>query len=104
MPNSPAVFSNIDEYIKQFSPDIQLILSELRRVIAEAAPQAQEKISYQMPTFYLRAILSILPPIKITSASTLPPPALPRFKKSCPPTREQRARCSFRWASPCRLT
>ena len=57
MPKSPALYSTIDEYIEQFPPDIQLILSELRRVIAEAAPQAQEKISYQMPTFYLKGNL-----------------------------------------------
>ena len=57
MPKSPAQYSTIDEYIEQFPPDIQLILNELRRVIAEAAPQPQEKISYQMPTFALKGNL-----------------------------------------------
>ncbi|NCB75065.1 MAG: hypothetical protein EOM51_10040 [Clostridia bacterium] len=57
MPKSPALYSTIDEYIERFPPDIQLILNELRRVIAEAAPRAQEKISYQMPTFYLKGNL-----------------------------------------------
>lgn len=50
-------FRTIDEYITQFPAEVQLILLELRRVIKEAAPEAQEKISYQMPTFYLRGNL-----------------------------------------------
>jgi uncharacterized protein YdhG (YjbR/CyaY superfamily) len=46
-------FQTIDEYIMQFPDNIQHILKKLREVIKEAAPEAEEKISYQMPTFYL---------------------------------------------------
>ena len=42
---------SIDEYILQFSPEIQEILKTLKKVIKEAAPDAEEKIRYQMPTF-----------------------------------------------------
>jgi uncharacterized protein YdhG (YjbR/CyaY superfamily) len=42
---------NIDEYIASFSPEVQSILRKIRLTIREAAPEAQEKISYQMPTF-----------------------------------------------------
>lgn len=48
---------NIDEYIDQFPPGIQEILREVRQTIREAAPQAREKISYQMPTFDLHGNL-----------------------------------------------
>ncbi|MDQ7093533.1 DUF1801 domain-containing protein [Desulfosporosinus sp. PR] len=48
---------SIDEYIGQFPPDIQEILEMLRKVIKEAAPDANEKISYQMPAFDLHGIL-----------------------------------------------
>jgi uncharacterized protein YdhG (YjbR/CyaY superfamily) len=44
---------NIDEYIASFSPEIQTILEEIRLTIRKAAPEAEEKISYQMPTFAL---------------------------------------------------
>jgi uncharacterized protein YdhG (YjbR/CyaY superfamily) len=44
-------YHSIEEYIQQFSPQIQEILEKLRCVIHEAAPEAQEKISYQMPAF-----------------------------------------------------
>jgi uncharacterized protein YdhG (YjbR/CyaY superfamily) len=42
---------NIDEYIGQFPVEIQEILQKVRQTIREAAPEAREKISYQMPTF-----------------------------------------------------
>lgn len=44
---------SIDQYIMQFPPEIQEILEMLRKVIKESAPDAREKISYQMPTFHL---------------------------------------------------
>lgn len=50
-------YETIDDYISTFSPDIQEILSKIRKVIKEAAPDAKEKISYQMPTFALHGNL-----------------------------------------------
>jgi len=46
-------FSSIDEYIAGFPPEVQERLRQMRAVIRAAAPEATEKISYQMPTFYL---------------------------------------------------
>ena len=48
---------NIDEYIATFPPEIQAILTSLRQTIQAAAPEASEKISYQIPTFYLKGNL-----------------------------------------------
>jgi len=45
-------FNSIDEYIATFPEDVQNKLHELRRVIKDSAPEAEEKISYQMPTFH----------------------------------------------------
>ncbi len=50
-------FNSIDEYIEQFPKEIQTILQKIRSVIKEAAPEATEKISYQMPTFFLKGNL-----------------------------------------------
>ena len=44
--------SDIDEYISQFPSETQQKLQRLRDIIRDAAPDAVEKISYQMPTFY----------------------------------------------------
>lgn len=49
--------NTIDEYIAGFPPDIQAILQQIRAIIRQAAPGATEKISYQMPTFYLNGNL-----------------------------------------------
>ena len=50
-------FSSIDEYIATFPEAVQKILEELRATIKNAAPEAEEKISYQMPTFFLQGNL-----------------------------------------------
>ncbi|WP_273851865.1 iron chaperone [Guptibacillus spartinae] len=48
---------SIDDYISQFTPEVQKILETIRKVIKEAAPEAEEKISYKMPTFALKGNL-----------------------------------------------
>jgi len=50
-------YTTIDEYIAQYPENIQKILQQIRSVIKEAAPDATEKISYHMPTFYLQGNL-----------------------------------------------
>ena len=50
-------YESIDEYISNFPPEIQEKLKEIRKVIKESAPEAVEKISYQMPTFVLHGNL-----------------------------------------------
>ena len=50
-------FISIEEYILQFPPEVQEILEKLRKVIKDSAPDATEKISYQMPTFALHGNL-----------------------------------------------
>jgi uncharacterized protein YdhG (YjbR/CyaY superfamily) len=45
--------TTIDDYIREFPAEVRAILSELRSTIRRAAPQASERISYRMPTFYL---------------------------------------------------
>lgn len=57
MNETKPLFSTIDDYIASFPPAIQQKLIEIRRVIREAAPEASEKIAYQMPTFYLNGNL-----------------------------------------------
>jgi uncharacterized protein YdhG (YjbR/CyaY superfamily) len=51
-PNRPAP-KNIDEYIAGFPRDVQKILEQIRRTVRRAAPEAEEAIKYQMPTFVL---------------------------------------------------
>ena len=57
MEENNITFTSIDEYIVQFPIEIQEILETLRKVIKESAPDAEEKISYKMPTFTLHGNL-----------------------------------------------
>ena len=49
--------TDIDEYIAGFPNDVQEILEKIRRTIRKAAPDAEETIKYQMPTFTLNGNL-----------------------------------------------
>ncbi len=46
-------FTPIDEYIRSFPADIQVILEKVRQTIHQAAPEVAETMSYAMPTFDL---------------------------------------------------
>ncbi|MBN1560479.1 DUF1801 domain-containing protein [candidate division KSB1 bacterium] len=48
---------DIDEYINSFPADVREILARLRQTIRQAAPEADETISYQMPTYKLNGNL-----------------------------------------------
>lgn len=54
MKTNPKAPKTIDDYIAGFPKDIQAILQKIRRTIRKAAPDAEETISYQMPTFTLK--------------------------------------------------
>lgn len=45
-------YKSIDEYINSFPEEQKSILNKIRDSIKEEAPEATEKISYGMPTFY----------------------------------------------------
>ena len=52
-------FASIDDYIASLPDDVQPIVAEIRRRAHRAAPQAQETISYNIPTLKVegRAII-----------------------------------------------
>jgi uncharacterized protein YdhG (YjbR/CyaY superfamily) len=54
MNTKKAATQNIDEYIAEFPKDVQEILEKIRLTIRKAAPNAEETISYKMPTFNLK--------------------------------------------------
>jgi uncharacterized protein YdhG (YjbR/CyaY superfamily) len=48
---------DIDGYISQFPADVQAALEKVRTTIKDAAPEADEVISYQMPAFRQHGVL-----------------------------------------------
>jgi uncharacterized protein YdhG (YjbR/CyaY superfamily) len=48
---------DVNEYIGRLPDDVRAILEKIRLTIRNAAPQAEEKISYGIPTFTLKGNL-----------------------------------------------
>ncbi len=57
MKNASAKPETIDDYIAGFPENIQKILKKIRATIRRAAPDAEEAIKYQIPTFTLNGNL-----------------------------------------------
>ena len=81
MENKKTGFDSIDEYIATFPSEIQKILEEIRATIKAAAPEAEEKISYQMPTFTLKGNLVHFAAFKKHIGFYPVPTGIEKFKK-----------------------
>jgi uncharacterized protein YdhG (YjbR/CyaY superfamily) len=73
--------ASIHEYISNFPPEIQKLLNQLRETIQKAAPEATEKISYNIPTFYLSGNLVHFAAYKNHIGFYPAPSALKKFEK-----------------------
>jgi uncharacterized protein YdhG (YjbR/CyaY superfamily) len=73
--------NSIDEYIAKFPSDIQILLNQMRVTIRNAAPDASEKISYQMPTFFLKGNLVHFAALKNHIGFYPAPSAIIAFRK-----------------------
>jgi len=73
--------ANIDEYIARFPKGVQGILEQLRTTIRKAAPDAEEAISYQMPTFRLKGNLVHFAAYKNHIGFYPTPSGIEKFKK-----------------------
>lgn len=71
----------IDEYISVFPKNIQEILKKIRATIQKAAPDAEETINYQMPTFTLKGNLVHFAAFKNHIGFYPTPTGIEKFKK-----------------------
>lgn len=85
----------IDEYIAGFSPEVQAILQRIRATIHKAAPDAEEKIAYQMPTFYLQGNLVHFAAFKKHIGFYPVPTGIEKFKKELSPYRTAKGSAQF---------
>lgn len=49
--------TTIDDYISAFPDEVQHVLQEFRKIVNDVAPDAEEKISYGIPTLFLNGNL-----------------------------------------------
>ena len=57
MTTTGQTFQTMEDYIGYFPENVQIQLQMLRQTIRKTAPDAQETISYQIPTFKLNGNL-----------------------------------------------
>jgi uncharacterized protein YdhG (YjbR/CyaY superfamily) len=88
-------FKTMDEYINTFPDDVRNILNELRQVIKEAAPEAEETINYQMPTFTLNGNLVHFAAFKNHIGFYPTPTGIEAFKKELAPYKGAKGSVQF---------
>ena len=47
-------FNTVDEYIASYPPEVRVILEKIRGIVRKAAPDAEERIAYGMPTYKMK--------------------------------------------------
>jgi uncharacterized protein YdhG (YjbR/CyaY superfamily) len=88
-------FESIDEYIKPFPKDVRDILEKVRQAIQRAAPEAEEAISYQMPTFKLNGNLVHFAAHRTHIGFYPTPSGIEAFKKELSPYKGARGSVQF---------
>ncbi len=94
MEKSPAP-QTIDAYIAQFPNDVQKKLQQIRVLIHQEIPEATEKISYQMPTFFLHGNLIHFAAFAHHIGMYPLPDAVEAFKKEFAPYKQGKGSIQF---------
>jgi uncharacterized protein YdhG (YjbR/CyaY superfamily) len=96
MATSKSSFKTIDEYIATFPRNVQDILQEFRKAIGEAAPEAEETISYGMPAFRLNGQILVYFAAWKKHIGFYPiPSGMEAFKKELSPYRQAKGSVQF---------
>lgn len=74
-------FQSIDEYINTFSGPIKDRLEQIRQIIHQAVPQAEEGISYQIPVFKYQGPILYFSAFTNHISIAAPPPTMADFKE-----------------------
>jgi uncharacterized protein YdhG (YjbR/CyaY superfamily) len=93
-------FTTIDEYIATFPTDVQAKLQDMRVTIKAAAPDATEKISYQLPTFALNGNLVHFGAFKAHIGFYPAPTGLAEFAEALAPYKTTKGAVQFPFDQP----
>ncbi len=80
-PNKQAPVESIDDYIARQPPQVQDRLEQMRDACRKAAPDAEERIGYQMPAFFQTRYLVYFAAAKQHIGFYPTPSAIEKFKK-----------------------
>ena len=95
MKTKHATPKSIDEYIAGFPQDVRAVLERVRTTIRKAAPSAEEKISYQIPTFTLKGNLVYFAAFKKHIGFYPVPTGIEAFKKELSPYKQAKGSVQF---------
>lgn len=85
----------IDEYISSFPKPVQSLLQQVRQTIHKAAPEAEEAISYAIPTFKLNGNLVHFAAFKNHIGFYPAPTGLKEFEKDLSPYMQGKGSVQF---------
>jgi len=98
--NHNRALKTIDEYIAASPKNVQSILRQLRKIIRETAPEAEEAISYQMPAFRLNGILVYFAAFKNHVSFFPTSSAIQAFRKKLSPYKTSKGTVQFPLTEP----
>ncbi len=94
-------YKSVDQYIKSFSEEEQLVLEKIRAVIKKTIPKAEEVISYQMPAYKQNGILVYFAAFSKHYSLFIPPMGVyEAFKKELEPYKISKATLQFQKSEP----
>lgn len=91
---------DIDEYIAGFPEEVQELLTKVRMTIREAAPDAEEAIKYQIPTFTLNGNLVHFAAFKNHIGFYPTPNGIEEFKEALSPYASAKGSARFPFDKP----
>ncbi len=91
---------SITEYISGFPEEIQIILSNIREIIREEAPLAEERIRYGIPTFYLNGNLVHFAAFKKHIGFYPTPNGIHQFREELSPFKTSKGAVQFPFDQP----
>ncbi len=92
--------NSVEEYVARYPKDVQDILKKIRQVIKEAAPEAEETISYGMPAYKLNGPLVYFAAFKNHIGFYAIPSGISAFEKQLSPYKRGKGSVQFQINEP----
>lgn len=92
--------TTVEEYMQEFPEEVQEILQKIRTIVKEEAPEAQEKISYGMPTFSYKGALVHFAAYKKHIGFYPTPSGITKFEEQLKPYKHAKGSAQFPLSKP----
>lgn len=93
-------FQDVDQYLAAQPERVRIPLEKIRETIRKAVPEAEEAISYQMPSFKYHGIVAWYAPSKNHYAIYMAPKFLVQFKEQLASYSQTKSAIHFDYNNP----